>query len=127
MPVAYTYDPKTNIVRARPTGVISVSDIEDYFRRITEDPAVASGFLEIAYFDGVEDFAFRFSQAHRILHAYKAMVTVKSCSGTVFVASSPLAIGIARMLSAVGEEAREMRVVRSEEELREEIAKRTTG
>ena len=39
MPIAYEYDPKENIVRTRPTGLLTVPDIAEYFRRVANDPS----------------------------------------------------------------------------------------
>ena len=121
MPITYKYRREDNSVRTRPTGVVTVQEISEYFRQVTEDPAVGAGFIEVAYFDDVQDFAFRYSEAHDIVDAYEEMKHRKACAATVFVTTTTVAYGIARMLSTMRDDPEAMRIVHSEEEVADEL------
>jgi hypothetical protein len=48
MPIKYDYDKNKNIVYSYPSGLISISDLAEYFNKLVEDPNVEKGFIEIA-------------------------------------------------------------------------------
>ena len=50
MPVEYEYDAATGVVSVRPHGVLTLSEIQDYFARLAADDAVAPGAVEIVRF-----------------------------------------------------------------------------
>ena len=122
MPVSHRYDPKTNIVFTRPTGILSLPDISSYFGEVADNPRVAPGFIEVVFFDDVEDFAFSYTGAEQILTAYRESMIAKHCVRTVFVAQTPVGYGIARMLSAVMREHADLRVIRKESDLQQELS-----
>jgi hypothetical protein len=127
MPVSHRYDPKTNIVFTRPTGILALTEISTYFGEVADDPRVAPGFVEIVLFDDVEDFAFSYMQAEQILNAYRESMLAKQCVRTVFIAQTPVGYGIARMLSAVMREHADLRVVRTEDQLQQELSDIRSG
>ena len=51
MPVTYSYDLKRNALMTFPTGLLTVEEIADYFRRVSEDDTVPEGFVEVVHFD----------------------------------------------------------------------------
>ena len=122
MPVSYRYDSKTNVVLTRPTGVLTISDVRSYFSDVFRDPEIAPGFVEIVLFDDVKDFAFRYTESAVIMEAYSRFMLSRRCARTVFLARSPLGYGIARMLGSAFEGHGDLRVVRSEDELIDELS-----
>lgn len=121
MPVTYRYDEEKNALMTFPTGLLAIDEITDYFKRASEDTAVAEGFVEVVHFDGVDDFEIRYSNAQAISDAYRQYMLAKGCRGTIFIAGSPAGFGIARMLSTVFEEFAVLRVISTEDELAEEL------
>ncbi len=63
MPIKYDYDNDENIVYSYPSGLISISDISEYFNRLTENPNVGSDFIEIVNLDEVTEFKFSYKDA----------------------------------------------------------------
>ena len=121
MPVTYRYDEEKNALMTYPTGLLAIDEITEYFRRASEDDAVAEGFVEVVHFDGVDDFEIRYSNAQVISDAYRQYMLAKKCRGTIFIAGSPVGFGIARMLSTVFEEFAVLSVLSTEDELAEEL------
>ena len=66
MPIKYDYDKNKNIVYSYPSGLISMSDISEYFKKLVEDSNVQSDFIEVANLDGVTEFKFSYSDALRL-------------------------------------------------------------
>jgi hypothetical protein len=121
MPVTYRYDRGRNALMTFPTGLLTIEEIADYFKRASEDDAVPEGFVEVVHFDGVEKFEIRYGNAEIISAAYRKHMLARKCRGTVFIASNPVGFGIARMLSAVFEEFAVLRIIQSADALDEEL------
>ena len=63
MPIKYGYDKNKNIVYSYPSGLISISDISEYFNKLVEDPNVESDFVEIANLREVAEFKISYKEA----------------------------------------------------------------
>jgi hypothetical protein len=121
MPVSYHYDKKAKAVLTHPSGVLTLSQIREYFERVYRNPEVESGFVEVVLFDDVLDFAFRYTEASAIEEAYIRFMVAKGCARTVFIARNPLGHGIAQMLSLSFGKNTDLSVVRSDSALKKKV------
>lgn len=122
MPIKYEYDSEKNIVYSYSTGVISMSELTEYFRNLAEDPDVEDDFISIANLDGVKEFKFSYSDALQLPDLFTKMKSKKNQIGTILVAKKDFQFGMARMMSIVMENSMPTRVVRSQEEAEKEIS-----
>jgi hypothetical protein len=127
VPVTYRYDSSINVVFTRPTGVLTPGDVSSYFAEVAANPEIAPHFVEVVLFDDVEDFAFRYSEAVTMVDEYRQSMLTKQCARTVFIARTSVGYGIARMLSAVVGDHADFRVVRTDDELAQELSDIRSG
>ncbi|MBU0965315.1 MAG: hypothetical protein KKA54_02930 [Proteobacteria bacterium] len=124
MPVTYKYDPGSNILHAYQTGIQTVADVCDYFKKITHDPTIHEGFFEVVHFSDDVEFDFNSHTARIIPIRFAEMKNKKHIKVTILIGATQLQYGIARMmknLHELYEPADDIRVVRTQEEAQREI------
>ena len=100
MPIKYEYDQKLNIVHTSPFGEVSVSEIETYFKKLSSDPQIADGFVEVVHFEKVDDFMFSSNQASSIAETFGKLKVQKGVNLTVFIGTTDLHYGLGRLFQA---------------------------
>ena len=121
MAIRYECDKDENIVYAYPSGLVSMSDISEYFQKLGEDPDVGNDFIEIANLEGVEEFNFSYSDALQLPNLFGELKNKKKHKGTILIGTKDFQFGMARMMSIISENDVTIRVVRSQEEAQKEV------
>ena len=121
MPIKYDYDRNKNIVYSYSSGLISMSDISEYFNKLVEDPNVRSDFIEIASLDEVTEFRFSYKEALQLPHLFAGVKNKKNHRGTILIGKKDFQFGMARMMSIISENDLTIRVVRSKEDAEKEV------
>jgi len=124
MPITYEFDPNSRILHAYQSGRQTVSDVCDYFKKITHDPTITEGFLEVVHFADDVDFDFDSHTARIIPIRFSEMKKKKHIKVTIIIGRTQLQYGIARMmknLHELYEPMDDIRVVRTPEEAQKEI------
>ena len=119
MPVTYDYDPKLNILHARPYGDLTIEDIANYFTEVSKDTVIKPGVIEVVHFDTVENFPFSSNDALSIPGRYEDLKERKNIRYTIFVGRDDIHYGVGRMfqnLLEVDDQKYDVFVVRTEEE-----------
>jgi hypothetical protein len=121
MPIRYDYDPKKNIVYSYPSGLVTISDLSEYFNKLAEDQSVESDFIEIADLDEVTEFKFSYSDALQLPNLFAEVKSKKNHQGTVLIGEKDFQFGMARMMSIISENDLTICVVRSKEDAEKEV------
>jgi len=121
MPIKYKYDRNTNIVYSHPSGLISISDISQYFNKLLEDQNVGNDFIEIVNLDEVNDFQFSYDEALHLPHLITELKINKNYKNVIFIAKNNFHFGMARMMSTTIEKDFAVSIVRSQEDAEKEI------
>jgi hypothetical protein len=121
MPIKYECDTVKNIVYAYPSGLVSVSDISEYFDKLGEDPNVGNEFIEVANLEGVEEFKFSYNDALQLPNLFAGLKKKKNHRGTILIGKKDFQFGMARMMSIISENDLTIRVVRSKEDAEKEV------
>ncbi len=121
MPIKYDYDKNKNIVYSYPSGLISMSDITEYFNKLVEDPNVESDFIEIANLNEVTEFKFSYKDALQLPNLFAGVKNKKNHKGTILIGKKDFQFGMARMMSIISENDLTIRVVRSQEDAEKEV------
>ena len=116
MPIKYDYDKNKNIVCSKPSGLISISDIAEYFNKLVEDPNVEKGFIEIANLSEVTEFKISYKEALQLPNLFAEVKNKKNHKGTILIGKKDFQFGMARMMSIISENESTIRVVRSQED-----------
>jgi len=116
MPIKYDYDKDKNIVYSYPSGLISMSDITEYFNKLVEDPNVENGFIEIANLNEVTEFKISYKEALQLPNSFAEVKYKKNHKGTILIGKNDSQFGMARMMSIISENESTVRVVRSQED-----------
>jgi len=116
MPINYEYDKDKNIVYSYPSGLISISDIAEYFNKLVEDPNVEKGFIEIANLNEVTEFKISYKEALQLPNLFADVKNKKNHKGTILIGIKDFQFGMARMMSIISENESTIRVVRSRED-----------
>ena len=103
MPIKYEYDQKLNIVHTNPYGEVSVSEIDTYFKKLSSDPQIADGFVEVVHFEKVDKFIFSSDQATSIARIFGELKVQKGVSSTIFIGATDLHYGIGRLFQTLME------------------------
>ena len=80
MPITYEYDPRSNILHAYHFGRQTVSDVCDYFKKITHDPTIKEGFFEVVHWADDVEFDFNSHAARLIPIRFSEMKNKKHIS-----------------------------------------------
>lgn len=96
MPMTYRYDTETRIVHATATGIITTKDMIEYVSGIVEDPAIKSGFIEVADFETVKDFVMTYSELTPFPDLWGKYMQ-KGCKASLIYAPTDLVYGTLRM------------------------------
>ncbi len=123
MPIKYDYDEDKNIVYAYPSGLVSISEISQYFSKLLEDPNVRSGFIEAVSLEDVTEFKFSYSDALQLPSLFAGVKNKKKHKGTILIGKKDFQFGMARMMSIISENELTIRVVRSQEDAEKEVNK----
>jgi len=121
MPIKYDYDKNKNIVYSYPSGLISISDIAEYFNKLVEDPNVEKDFIEIANLSEVTEFKISYKEALQLPNLFAEVKNKKNHKGTILIGKKDFQFGMARMMSIISENDLTVRVVRSQEDAEKEI------
>ena len=121
MPIKYDYDKNKNIVYSYPSGLISISDISEYFNKLVEDPNVESDFIEIANLHEVTEFKISYKEALQLPDLFAEVNNKKNHKGTILIGEKDFQFGMARMMSIISENDFTIRVVRSKEDAEKEV------
>ena len=116
MPIKYDYDKEKNIVYGYPYGLVSMSDITQYFNKLVEDPNVESDFIEIANLREVAEFKISYKEALQLPNLFAEVNNKKNHKGTILIGEKDFQFGMARMMSIISENDLTIRVVRSQED-----------
>jgi len=103
-----------------PKGVLNINETIDYFNRLTGDPAIKEGAVEIVDFKYVTDFKLSYVESKRITESYQGAKNKRLIHRTVFICETDMAYGIGRMLQTLHDIANpnhEVVLVRSKSEL----------
>lgn len=98
--VAYVYDAKQNLVRARAEGVLRVSELLDYVRQVVEDETIRPGFVEVVDFEPVKDMTITYSEMAPFPQIWKRYLA-KGVRATILYAPSDVAFGVCRIFQSV--------------------------
>ncbi len=121
MLIKYDYDKDKKIVYSYPSGLISMSDIAEYFNKLVEDPNVGSDFIEIANLNEVTEFKFSYKEALQLPDLFAGVKNNKNHKGTILIGQKDFQYGMARMMSIISENDLTIRVVRSQEDAEKEV------
>ena len=116
MPIKYEYDREKNIVYGYPYGLVSMSDITQYFDNLVEDSKVGSDFIEIVNLDEVTEFRLSYKEALQLPDLFAKVNNTKKHRGTILIGKKDFQFGMARMMSTITENDFSVRVVRSLED-----------
>ena len=98
--IAYVYDPKQNLVRARAEGRLLISELLEYVRSVVEDEAIRPGFVEIVDFEPVDDMTISYSEMAPLPQIWKNY-QAKGVRAVILYAPGDIAYGVCRMFQAV--------------------------
>ncbi len=121
MSISYSYNASALTLTASPSGVVTISDIHQYFDRVTIDPAIGEIDVEVVEFESVLDFAFSYRETLDVRSRYRELRKQKGTGLTLFVAPHEYQFGMARMLATVLGDEFPCDFVRSTEEIQEAI------
>jgi len=121
MPIKYDNDKNKNIVYSYPSGLISMSEITEYFNKLVKDPNVGSDFIEIANLNEVTEFKFSYKEALQLPNLFAEIKNKKNHKGTILIGKKDFQFGMARMMSIISENDLTVRVVRSQEDAEKEV------
>jgi hypothetical protein len=124
--IAYVYDAKQNLVRARAEGRLSISELLAYVRGVVEDESIRPGFVEIVDFEPVDDMTISYSELSPLPQIWKKYQE-KGVRATILYAPGEVAYGVCNMFQSViepeGDPTRgPFTIVRSAEELGARLA-----
>lgn len=63
MTVEYLYDKESRVIHVHPGEILSLSSMQEYFHKIIIDNNIEPGFVEVVYFDEVEEFNYSSTEA----------------------------------------------------------------
>jgi len=124
MPIHYKIDKGQVLIHAEVIGELTINETIKYFNRIQQDENIPNDAIEVVDFDKVTDFKILFSDMKIITQSYQSAKLGKNIAATIFVATTQVAYGIARMLQTlhlIENEQHIVQIVRSEKELEEKI------
>ena len=128
MPLDYRYDSALKAVLTTVTGTLEEDAVLTHLRKLRDDQAIPSGFIEVVDFSSAEDFAIRVSGAGRIAFLVPELQERKDYQGTTFFAPTDLAYGIARVFQTLLEQLGiEAEIYREWGELEAAVARRSTS
>ena len=104
MPVHYDYDPKLNAVIVHLKGTVRRDEVLGYLDRLLEDDAVQAGHFNIVDFSTTDDYALTEEDLAEIALRGEEVAAAKGHSTSYYFADSNIAYGIAKMLSALGDD-----------------------
>ena len=119
MPLNFEYDETANRVLCRPSGVVTVFEIADYFLELAADERIQPHFVEVLYMENVTDFRFSAVDFQLVAKAFAQLLDLKSVRAIVCLGKTPLHFGIGRMMQsifAIEHPDFETHVVRTEED-----------
>ena len=117
MPISYQYDSTTRILHVLPNGVVTIADIAAYADAALADKEVASGYVEVVYFDKVTEFAISYEASTALRDIFLRCIDKKSYIGSVLIGASNYHYGMARMFEMLAEDLlSEVRVFRESAE-----------
>lgn len=124
MPIHYRIDKEQGLVHTEVLGELTINETIEYFNRLQQDENIPNDAIEIVDFDQVTDFKILFSDMKVITQSYQSAKSGKNILATIFVATTQVAYGIARMLQTlhlIENEHHIVQIVRSEKELEAKI------
>ncbi len=124
MPIHFTIDKGQGLVHTEVVGELTIIETIEYFDRLQQDGNLPNDAIEIVDFDKVTDFKILFSDMKKITKSYQSAKMGKKILATIFVATTQVAYGVARMLQTlhlIENEHHIVQIVRSEKELEEKI------
>ncbi len=121
MPIKDDYDKNKNIVYSYPSGLISMSEISEYFNKLVEDPNVEKGFIEIANLSEVTELKISYKEALQLPNLFAEVKNKKNHKATILIGKKDFQFGMARMMSIISENEMTIRVVRSQEDAEKEL------
>ena len=103
--MTYSYDAESNTVCVVAEGRVSPDDPIAYFKRVSMDPEIQRGALEIVDLSKVTAADFGYADVSRIRQEFERFCHYRRFAKTVFRANSDLTYGLARMISTLLEPA----------------------
>lgn len=101
MAIKHTYFEEENIVRVEATGVLTISEIENYLKAVMENDNIKDGFVEIFNLKGVQDFNFSFQNGKRIVSLYSMLMKNKQYRGAIHISPGHIQFGISHLMAAI--------------------------
>ena len=126
MPVSYSYDQSSNLVRSEAWGALTTGDFRDYTSSILDDPRIRPGFIEALVIHPDAVLQIQYADVPPFRDVWKAYLR-KGVRGTLIQAESNAGFGIFRMFEStidsedLNPDVR-FELVRSPEELEQRIA-----
>ncbi|MCB0277861.1 MAG: hypothetical protein KDD94_00055 [Calditrichaeota bacterium] len=100
--INYDYDEMLNVIYAKPARQLTVSEMDDYAKRVAADPQVKDKFIEIVDFTQISKFEWSYAQSGEVMKLF-ACLECKQPLGSILLVKSSLQIGMARMIKSVFE------------------------
>lgn len=119
MPMSYTIDPQSRMVRCRAWGTLSNEDLRDHYQQLVADPEFTPGYCQLGDLSGVEALT---ADSATIAEVASRRVFDADARRAI-IAPSDSAFGVSRMFAIYAERAgQDVRVFRGAHEAEQWVA-----
>lgn len=101
MPITYSYNDVESLVEARAYGLVTTEDLVSYVEKVSNDPIIKYGFIEVIDASAITDIQIPYDSAQSMVGTQWDAWLEKGHQGSIAFAPSDLAFGVFRMTGAV--------------------------
>jgi hypothetical protein len=102
MKIEYQYFAENGFLISKPTGTITLKDLQNYTDELYNDKAIKSPFMEIVDLEHIDDFDFGYFEAEEVINLFKKLITLKGYKGACLVVENDMTKSMSNVISSAG-------------------------